>query len=244
MTKTHPVSPEWTWIALDAVGTLIDPDPPVATAYHRIGRAFGSSHSEDVIAERFRCVFRQLECEEIGEPSDWARKDRLRTDEAHERERWRRIVGSVLDDVRDPEGCFRSLYEHFALPRSWRCYADVDGALRRLSDAGFRLAIASNFDRRLNRIRAGLQELAPVEECVISTEVGCRKPSLYFFRGLCARLSCAAHDVLLVGDDEANDTRGGQAAGLAARRLRRDGGTGKHEFATLGELADSLCKSA
>ena len=75
------------WILFDAVGTLIYPDPPAAAVYHAAGRRFGSRLSVDAIRERFRVALAATQA--CGEP----------TSEAKERERWRGIVRSVLDDV-------------------------------------------------------------------------------------------------------------------------------------------------
>jgi putative hydrolase of the HAD superfamily len=239
---TSADSSPWTWIAFDAVGTLIVPDPPVARVYWRVGHAHGSNLSETHVGERFRRVFSQLESAEIGTAADWTRTDRLQTSEEHERARWRRVVADVLHDVHQPEACFSALYEHFARSGSWKCFPDVPDALGKLRRAGYRLALASNFDRRLEGLHRDLPGLAAIEDCVISTELGYRKPSLHFFRGLCARLSCPAGEVLLVGDDRVNDVRGGRAAGLAVRRLLREGtACGPEEFATLDELAEVLC---
>ena len=240
MAREH--SKRWTWIAFDAVGTLIFPDPPVAAAYWHAGREHGSQLSQAEIGERFRTAFQQRDSGETKDLRDWQRPDRLRTNEDFERERWQRIVAAVLDDVRDPDACFRDLYRHFAQPQSWRCFPEVPDALLKLRSAGFRLALASNFDHRLDGISRSLPGLAPIERCVISTDVGYRKPSLHFFRGLCGLLACIADDVLLVGDDETSDVRGGREAGLEVWPLRRGGlECGSNEFATLTELAKVLC---
>ena len=71
----------------------------------------------------------------------------LRTDEARELERWRAIVGDVLDDVADREGCFDYLYEHFARPDAWRLADGAEGLLQQLDERGLTLGLASNFDQ-------------------------------------------------------------------------------------------------
>jgi putative hydrolase of the HAD superfamily len=227
------------WVCFDAVGTLIVPDPPAGRVYHQVGRANGSLLSEAEISKKFRDVFQEYE--QVAAREDWSRPDRLRTDEEQERQHWRSIVAKVLADARDPEACFHVLYDHFAQAEAWKCYPDVADALGRLRRCGFRLALASNFDHRLDGVREGLPELAAIEECVISTEVGYRKPSRFFFRGLCERLYAAPEDVLLVGDDDVADINGGTAAGLAVRRLRRSGTPGRGDLTSLRELADELC---
>ena len=139
------------WIAFDAVGTLIYPDPPVAAVYAAAARRFGSRLTEEDIRRRFAEAFSQSEAEVLS-PVDWRRTDVLRTSEDRERRRWAEIVSRVIDDANDPAACFSELFNHFARTDSWRCYPDVAETLDRLAERGYRLAIVSNFDDRLNAI--------------------------------------------------------------------------------------------
>lgn len=225
-------------IAFDAVGTLIYPKPPVAAVYRQVARKYGSQLAEPEIERRFRAVFRERERTEIGDRFDWNRSDRLQTSEEHEQARWREIVARVIDDVADPAACFAELFEHFARPDAWSCFADVAEALLTLQRCGLRIAIATNFDGRFERIRRGLSALEPVNLSVISSVVGYRKPSLHFFRALTTAAGCEPEQILLVGDDEENDVLGGRAAGLQVLRLRRVGGrSSADEISSLEKLA-------
>ncbi|MBW3540484.1 MAG: HAD family hydrolase [Planctomycetes bacterium] len=203
-------------IAFDAVGTLIEPHPPVAVAYAHVGRRYGSRLSEPEIADRFRAAFAAHQ-----RPTGDVRGFSERPTEAEEREWWRNVVRQVIDDARDPEACFEDLFAHFASPHAWRCFPDVAAGLRRLKAAGRLLAVASNFDGRLNRLCDDLPELAPLDLRVISSEVGCRKPSPEFYASLVERAGCDASEVLMVGDDVANDVAAACDAGLHAVHLDR-----------------------
>jgi putative hydrolase of the HAD superfamily len=198
-------------IAFDAVGTLIHPEPAAPLVYADVGRRYGSRRTPEEIAVRFREAFRREEA--FDREHDW------RTSEAREIERWRHIVGSVLDDVSDADGCFRELFEHFSRPEAWRCEADVGPTLATLRARGYRLGVASNYDRRLHSVRAGLPELQPLEHITLSAEVGWRKPAAAFFKAVCARMDCPAEALLLVGDDAVNDVGGARSAGLPAVRF-------------------------
>ncbi len=195
-------------IAFDAVGTLIHPEPAAPLVYADVGRRYGSRRTPEEIAVRFREAFRREEA--------FDREHGWRTSEAREVERWRHIVGAVLDDVGDPEGCSRELFEHFSRPVAWRCEADVGPALATLRARGYRLGVASNYDHRLHSVRAGLPELRPLEHVILSAEVGWRKPAPALFKAVCARMNCPAEALLLVGDDMENDVRGARWAGLRA----------------------------
>jgi putative hydrolase of the HAD superfamily len=195
-------------VVFDAVGTLIHPVPPAAAVYATVGRRFGSRLSAEIIASRFATAFARQDAldAEAG----------LRTSEERETERWRQIVGEVLSDVADPSACFAELYAHFSRPDAWRCDPEAAVTLQGLAARGYALGVASNYDRRLRRVVAGLPILRPIHQVVISSEVGWRKPAREFFAVVCRCVGFAAGEVLYVGDDRANDYDGARRAGLRA----------------------------
>lgn len=204
-------------IALDAVGTLIYAEPSVAAAYALHGQRFGSRLPADEVRRRFAEAFRRADesaVEKFGEPG--------RTNEEFEREFWRQVVQDVLPDVTEPSACFESLFEHFGQPKSWRCFDDVAETLQELSQRGYRVLIASNFDARLNRVCDGLAELRDVGCRVISSLVGYRKTHRGFYSAVVEAAECEPSEVLMVGDDLVNDVESARAAGIAAVHLRRD----------------------
>jgi putative hydrolase of the HAD superfamily len=211
--------PNWDLIAgivIDAVGTLIKPIPSVADAYTEAARRQGVELNRDEIKARFHTNFQ----------SDEVRGDRgiHSTDEATEIVRWRRIVTKVLPEVPDPDRAFEELWDHFGRPESWRCFPDVEPALRAIHDAGIAVCVGSNFDSRLRQVVLGLPELGwAVDALVISSEVGYRKPHPSFYEAACERLGLPARRVLCVGDDLENDVRGAIRAGLSAVLLDRVG---------------------
>ena len=221
-------------IVLDAVGTLIHADPPVADVYHLLGWQHGSQLDRDEVARRFRAAFA---ASEAGDGLD-----RSATSETLERDRWRRIVATVLDDVPDPAGMlFHALWHHFAQPESWRLFDDAAAVLVELADRGHRLAIASNFDRRLKSIVAADPVLRRCELCIVSSEAGYPKPDRRFFEFAAARLDLAPADILLVGDDWTSDILGARAAGWPAIWLdRQDSGGHEPGIRNLFELLPLL----
>ena len=239
------ISPEPIWIAFDAVGTLIHPEPPVAVAYAEAARRHGSLLTADDIRPRFHRAWGLSESHDIvGEES--ARSIlRQSTSEARERQRWRWIIQEVITDITNHDACFEELWQHFARPTSWRCFPDVADTLVDLAAAGFRLAVASNFDQRLPPICANLPELKPIQLCVVSSAVGFRKPSPQFFAALSRLTGCPPDRLLMVGDDFENDVAGARAAGLPARFLNRESASNRvtDELASLIELRNELVSS-
>jgi len=201
-------------VLFDAVGTLIHPDPPVARAYSIAGRRFGSFLNESEILARFADAFARQEALDQADSGD-------RTNEVREHARWRAIVAEVFDDVRDADGLFELLWDHFADPKHWRMYDDAARAWGALAARGMALGIASNFDARLECVLRGLWPRAAAGRVFISSEIRWRKPSENFFASIAESLSIAPPRLLLVGDDVTNDYHGARAAGWRAVLLDR-----------------------
>ncbi|MCS6851168.1 MAG: HAD family hydrolase [Gemmataceae bacterium] len=195
-------------VFFDLVGTLLVPVLPASEVYAAAGRQHGSRLGPSAIAERFR--------EALSREDSWDRVRGWAVNEDREIERWRRIVATVIDDVRDAEGCFRTLYRYFAQPEAWRCLPGAGEVIARLARRGLTLGVATNFDRRLYGVVAGFPELAPLRQVVVGSEVGWRKPAPEFFAAVVRAAACPPEGVLMVGDDRVNDYDGALAAGLRA----------------------------
>jgi putative hydrolase of the HAD superfamily len=133
------------------------------------------------------------------------------------------MIAELVADPTRQEDCFDTLYQHFAEPQNWRCYDDVAESLRKLHAKKLQLVIASNFDQRLHSVCAGLEDLRPVTDRIISSEVGWRKPAREFFNIVCERTDCRPHEILFVGDDPLNDIQGARLAGMPAAWIDRRG---------------------
>jgi len=198
------------WILFDAVGTLMFPDPPVAEVYFAAARRFGSRLSVAEIQKRFAIALER------------SIADRCETSEANERDRWRSIVGEVISDIPlHVDAVFEGLWQHFANPQHWRLFDDVGATLEQLHCQRYQLGIASNFDARLKGIVSGHSALAACDAIFVSSEVGYSKPDPRFFRCVQERLAVDPAQIALVGDDEACDVQGANAAGWQAIYLDR-----------------------
>jgi putative hydrolase of the HAD superfamily len=202
-------------VFFDAGGTLIHADPPPGDVYAAVGADFGSRIDTATARSRFAAAFRRRN--RTGSAAD------LLTSEAVEDAFWRAVVAEVLDDLTDFEGCYRTLFAHFARPGSWTLDPEAGPALAALAARGLRLGLCSNFDARLHGIVAGMPALRPVEAVVVSSEVGWRKPAPEFFAAVARRAGPPPQQVLVVGDDPVNDYEGARAAGLAAVLLDPQG---------------------
>jgi putative hydrolase of the HAD superfamily len=216
-------------VVLDAVGTLIHPDPPAPIVYARVGQQFGSRLPPAEIRERLMRAFGKQE--ELDRLTGW------RTSEDREIRRWRSIVGEVLNDANQREQCFQILFEHFSKPSAWRLEPDASITLRALKEGGLKLGLASNYDRRLRQVVAGLPALDVMNHVFISSEITWRKPAREFFSSILHAMSLPPESVLFVGDDPVNDYRGAIAAGMHSLLLNR-AGTAPDGVTRVGHISD------
>jgi putative hydrolase of the HAD superfamily len=212
-------------VLFDAVGTLIYPDPPVAAVYASAGRRIGVQIGEEEIRSRFRAAFARQEMID-------RQLHGLKTNPERERNRWREIVGEMFADAislpRHRDELFHELWEHFARPKNWRLYDDVGPCWQALESHGLTIAIASNFDDRLEQIAQQIPPLDRAKRLFNSARIGHRKPAAEFFRFIERELEIPPAELLSVGDNAENDFEGALAAGwqsiLLDRDRRRDSG--------------------
>jgi putative hydrolase of the HAD superfamily len=214
-------------VLFDAVGTLIYADPPVRAVYAAAASDFGVSLDEEAVERRFLKAFRKYNLAATGE---------MTTSELAERDRWRAIVTSVFPEIAPCDAIFQRLWNHFAMPTSWRLYGDVTDCWRRLSDAGLQVGIASNFDQRLLGICHGLHPLDQFKHVFTSSRLGWRKPATQFFRAIETATDLKPNQLLLVGDDWDSDYLGATAAGWQAVHLNRASNTLDAAIGSLAEI--------
>ncbi|WP_435869611.1 HAD family hydrolase [Actinoplanes xinjiangensis] len=121
------------------------------------------------------------------------------------------LAASVPTDV---EGLADALYERLLVPDGWVPYPDAEPTLRKLHEAGVKVAVVSNiaFDVRPLFAAWGLDGL--VDAFALSYEVGRIKPDPAIFWRACGMLGVDAERALMVGDTPAD--AGAVKAGCAA----------------------------
>jgi putative hydrolase of the HAD superfamily len=201
-------------VAFDAVGTLIYAEPSVSLAYCQL---LNASCGVAVAPDRVRAVL-------SARLSERTSGDSLSTSEDQERQFWYELIAELVEDHSRRESAFETLFAYFAKAENWRCFDDVAATLRSLKNRGLKLLLASNFDQRLHSVKAGLPELDGIASVVVSSEVGWRKPSANFFRGVSYHAGCEPNEILFVGDDLTADVIGSSHSGMNAVWLRRSPG--------------------
>lgn len=117
--------------------------------------------------------------------------------------------------------CCRELYGLYLEPSRYLLFDDVKPALERLSKAGYRIGLVSNFASELRLILEDKGILSYFDPLVISAEAGVEKPNPAIFRMALEQSGLAAQDVLYVGDHEINDIWAPAQVGMDAVRIKR-----------------------
>jgi len=219
-------------LLFDAAGTLIEPAEPVAAVYRRHFSRYGWEVEEEVLKAGFRKAFSG-----IGEPRFGSGPG----DDA-EREWWREVVAVTADAAgidRGAEGfpeCFTDLFSHYAAGSAWAVFPEVRAVLADFRKQGFRMAVVSNFDRRLHRVLEELGLAGCFDLVLTSADVSARKPSPVLLETAMNHFSMPPALTMLVGDGFSADGGAAAAAGVEAFILDRPA-TDLRTFAEMvGEL--------
>jgi len=202
---------------LDAMGTLITLRDSVGTTYAAVAADHGIPVDPAALDGAFHRVYR------AAPPLAFPAGDPEALEEA-ERSWWGDRVTEVFQALEAPSLPSRAmvddLFDRFARPELWRVYPDVPEQLASWRRRGLRLAVVSNFDRRLHGLLSSLGLMDWLEVVIVSSEVGAAKPSpLPFVRALEA-LDLQPHEAWHVGD-QPEDVEGASRAGVRCLLLRR-----------------------
>lgn len=192
-------------LLLDALGTLVELEPPVPLLRAQLRERFGLEVSEADARDALRAEIAYYRAHH-DEARDAASLADLRA----------RSAAALRDAL--PRSCaalaLGPLTEALLVALRFRPYPEVPEVLRAARAAGARLVVVSNWDVSLHAV---LEEtgLAPLLDGVVtSAELGVAKPATAIFaRGL-ALAGAAAEEVVHVGDSVEHDVAGARAAGI------------------------------
>jgi putative hydrolase of the HAD superfamily len=216
-------------LLLDALGTLVELEPPVAPLRRELRERFGLEVSEaDALAAlRAEIAFYRAHHDEASDRA--CLEDlRRRATEALREALARCSGGDPLagDGGRSIESLpLGPLSEALLAALRFRPFGEVPEVLRAVRERGVRLVVVSNWDISLHDV---LEEtgLAPLLDGVVtSAEIGSAKPDgAIFARGL-ELAGVAADEAVHVGDSVEHDVAGALAAGIEPLLVVRDGST-------------------
>ena len=193
-------------VFLDALGTLVELEPPWISLRNRV--------PDEVGDDRLEAALRA----EMDYYREHAQEGRDESSLADLRQRCAALVSEQL-------GVEISVDELVEAIR-FEAYPDVAPALTELRDRGLRLIAVSNWDCSLPRVlaRCGLERM--LDGTVSSAAAGARKPDPAIFSAALELAGCEAAEALHVGDTEEEDVAGARAAGIRALLIDRKGRNG------------------
>jgi putative hydrolase of the HAD superfamily len=220
--------PRYRAALLDALGTLLELQPPWHLLRATLSRRHGIEVSEQEAKEAVLAEMSYYR-EHHAEGADADRlADLRRRCAAVLRERLPAAGGLGLDELN--EVLLDSL--------RFSPFADAAPTLATLRGAGLRLAVVSNWDCSLPGVLSQVGLGAAVDEIVVSAEAGSTKPEPRIYELALERLRCAPEEAIFVGDSLETDVAGAHAAGVRAILINRSGAaeTGVETIASLADL--------
>jgi putative hydrolase of the HAD superfamily len=203
-------------LTLDALGTLVELQPPAPVLRRELAARFGIECSEQQAASALAA--------EIGfyrghldEGRDHASLGALR-----------RRCAEVLRSALPPSDAIAAvsvdaLADALLASLRFTAYPDAAPAISLARANGWRVVVASNWDVSLHDVLERL-ELAPLLDGVVtSAEVGARKPSPAVFERALAIVHARPAETIHVGDSVEDDVIGARGAGIEPVLLDRDG---------------------
>ena len=210
-------------VFLDALGTLIEMEPP--------WRYLRSIVSDQVDTERLVAAVRT----EMAYYKAHAHEGRDPDSLAELRQRCARVLSDELGVEVGVDELVNAV--------KMRPYPDAGPALGALRERELGIAVVSNWDCSLGDVlaRCGLAEL--IDGAVSSAEAGARKPDAAIFSPALELVGCAPGEALHVGDTTEEDVEGARAAGIPVLLLDREGdgdSSGAPTIASLTEIVEHL----
>lgn len=221
-------------VLLDALGTLLELEPPAPRLRAELASRFGAAVSIEDAARAVRA--------EIAYYRAHILDGRDRADVARLRARCARVVQDALPEVLGALG-LREVEAALLAALEFTPFPDAVPTLHGLRRLGVRLVVVSNWDASLHEVLAATGLGPLIDGAITSAELGAAKPDPALFRHALAMAGIAPAAAWHVGDTPEEDVAGAQAAGVTPVLLDRDGsggdpGPGVRVIRSLSELCD------
>jgi putative hydrolase of the HAD superfamily len=205
-------------VFLDALGTLVELEPPWIPLRERVPAEVGDEQLKDAL---------RAEMAYYREHADEGRDEASLAD-------LRKRCAALVSDKLGTEITVDELLEAIR----FEGYPDAIPALRSLRDRGQRLVAVSNWDCSLPKVleRCGLGGL--LDGAVSSAAAGARKPDPAIFAPALEIAGCGPEEALHVGDTLEEDAAGARAAGIRSLLIDRTGVGG--DISSLAEIDQHL----
>ncbi len=224
-------------VFFDAGETLVHPHPTFPDLFAEILRREGHDVGPETIRERIHVVFDRFKL--AADTNElWT------TTPEKSRRFWYDVYGIFLADLGiAEEGLIDTVYRAFTDRSNYAMFDDVVPALEKLSGAGLKLGVVSNFEEWLERLLDDLGLTPFFGVRVISGVEGLEKPDPRIFRLAIERAGVTAEASVYVGDNPEFDVEPAAAVGMFPVLIDRRGrfaDTSGARITSLGELPGLL----
>lgn len=219
-------------VLLDALGTLVELDPPAPRLREELRERFGLSISQ-AVAQRAIAAEMTYYRAHLHEGRDEPALAELRR-------RCAEVMWHELADVpRAPQPDPSEAVEVLMSSLRFRAFPDAPVALSAMKELGLVLVVTSNWDVSLPGVLERVGLAAHLDGVVTSAGVGAAKPDPAIFREALRVAGATAEETIHVGDNSRDDVEGARSAGIDAVLLVRPGGAVSADVPqihSLGEL--------
>ncbi|XP_037348163.1 haloacid dehalogenase-like hydrolase domain-containing protein 3 [Talpa occidentalis] len=196
-----------TW---DVKDTLLRLRRPVGEEYAAKARAHGLEVEAEALGQAFRQAYKT---QSHGFPN-YGLSQGLTS-----RHWWLDVVMQTfrLAGVRDAQAVTpiaEQLYQDFSSPCTWQVLEGAEATLRGCRKLGLKLAVVSNFDRRLEDILVGLGLREHFDFVLTSEAAGCPKPDPRIFHKALQLAHVEPEVAAHIGDNYRCDYQGARAVGM------------------------------
>lgn len=220
-------------ILFDALGTLLELEPPAPRLCRELADRYGVSISE---AQARHAMAAEIAFyrNHLDEGRDVESLAALREACATE------LLQALPESARRRLPAPRELVEVLLASLRFHAYPDAEPTLRACRARGLRLVVVSNWDVSLHQVleHLGLRPLA--DAILTAAEAGVRKPTPAIFSQALDLAGVTAADAIHVGDSFAEDVAGARAAGIEPVLVSRGDARPPDGVRTIASLAELL----
>jgi HAD superfamily hydrolase (TIGR01549 family) len=209
------------WVFFDAGGTLFETGlwaDPILLALGDLRPAQLPDRLDARLQQAYRAA---MVADHLGPPPDWP------IDAERARRRWDRLLDALIAAVglqgQAALGARERLWQALATPQLFPLFDDARSTVERLAGLGYRLAVVSNWEPRLEHLCSRHALRAHFQFVLASEAAGFAKPSGRLYRRALALADVQPGQIVLVGDSLELDVQAASAVGLHAILLDRGG---------------------
>ncbi|MFL5819978.1 MAG: HAD family hydrolase [Solirubrobacteraceae bacterium] len=217
-------------ILLDALGTLLELQPPGPALRRQLAGRFGLEIEEAAAQRAIRAEIAYYRAHHL--------EGRDRESLADLRRRCTEVLAQALGGPALAPG---DLEEAMLASLGFRSFPEVPDALDELRSRGMRLVAVSNWDCSLHDALAAARLAPRLDATIASAEVGAAKPDPAIFERALAAAGVPPAAALHVGDSQREDVEGARAIGIEPVLVLRGGGApppGVRGIRSLRELVE------